>query len=288
MLNLLATLLHLPLGILLLVIGVFLLVISVARRLGNISIDLTPSGRIVAGRIGVSLTGIGVVLSIVFALISAGVIGGHAAAGSPTATTTTTARGTTSPTATQTATVPPQGWYYAPIPGPGCDQNGGQWTRSLDPFYYTCLSDSLRMTMKNSGFGNVLTRFTPPAGKVFPDDATATIDVFGFDSYACVDFGFEQSSQPDYDLAVCQDGAWHISKTQVAATVASGSIAAQEGHFVLLETKTGNLRIFFINGIQVGSFQDAPNIPTEDIFIELGASTSASARFKDFRITSQS
>jgi hypothetical protein len=282
MLELLNTLLHLPLATLLIVIGVAFIVIAVVKRLGKFTIDLDHTGRIVAGGVGGLLLVLGVVLSIIILSNGAGSGGGPSTAkgasrSSPSAKNTVTS----------IVTVPPQGWYYAHVPGPGCDQSGGQWARSLDAFYYTCLSDSLRMTMKNSGFSDVLMRFSPPAGKSFPDDATATIDVFGFDAFACVDFGFEQFRQPDYQMDVCEDGTWRIDKTQLATTVASGTVAAQNGHFVLLETKTSALCIFFINGVQVATFQDAPNIPATDIIIDLNASTGASAQFTDFRITNQ-
>jgi hypothetical protein len=191
-------------------------------------------------------------------------------------------------TATPTATPVPNGWYFAPIPGPGCDHAGGQWARSLDAFYYQCLTDSLRMTMKDSGFSDVLTRFMPHGGAAFPESSTVTLDVFSFDSPACVAFGYELLSQPDYGLDVCQDGTWRISKAGVNSRVAFGRVSSTDGHFHLLETRSGTLRIFAINGVQVGLFQDAPNSPPSDIIIELHASTNASAQFKDFRITNES
>lgn len=279
-----------PLALLFLVPGIVCLIIAITGKaveeigIGAFKIKL---GRIVGSkRIGVAgVAALCLLLSGGFAFASQP---SASASGNPTPTTVSARKATPTATLTPTATPPSQGWYYAHVPGPGCDLNGGQWARSLDQFYYTCLTDSLRMTMKDSGFANILTRFSPPVGKTFPDNATATLDVFGFDSYACVNFGFEQFSQPDYGMTVCQDGGWRIFKTQTGTAVASGTSSSQDGHFLLLETKTGNLRIFFINGVQIGSFQDAPNIPAVDIIIELDASTSASAQFKDFRITSQS
>jgi hypothetical protein len=187
----------------------------------------------------------------------------------------------------QTATMAAAGSYFAPRPGPGCDQGAAQWA-VLDPPYAgigcqptgTSLAVSAKVLPGELGF-------TPPGG-TFPADYSVSVranlrQLPG----GCVEVGVRMVGVNGYKDAICADGAWSMDESDGSAqpVLAHGAVPPG-GSYTLESISDGDEQSLAVNGVTVARVQSSSLPNTAYVLIAAGGGPrSGSAVLSDFAFT---
>ncbi len=149
-----------------------------------------------------------------------------------------TASATLNPTPTFTVTptivpAPLAASYIAPVPGPNCDQSGGEWT--INAATVSCTDNGMELRQQSSDTAG--TAFFKWPGHAFTPNYRVSVDVkllpdtsLLFPPTICATILIHYQASRGYVFFICDEGTWAIyrydtdgTKTQLAGGSVSGS-----------------------------------------------------------------
>ncbi|HEY5361451.1 MAG TPA: hypothetical protein VIJ82_27825 [Streptosporangiaceae bacterium] len=183
--------------------------------------------------------------------------------------------------------------YHTPVPGPGCDARGANWSLPPgDALTTRCLKSGLQVVALHQGSGDV--QFLPPGGS-FPGNYRVSVRVeLGQLPDGCVSIYTRSSAAGHYASSICagtagtQARTWNIQRSRPAAgqwLLAIGALGVSAA-FTLTATTENSVQQITINGATAAA---ADTVLPATRYVALGISNSspqaASVVFSDFRFT---
>ncbi len=182
------------------------------------------------------------------------------------------------------STLPPNA-YSAPVPGPGCDTKGGQWTKD-DLTQVTCTSGKMHIT---SQFVSVVTFSGPTANSTIPTSYEVSVTVSPLDS---LDSGLlvheTASDESGYAIDIGNDGFWSVFNNNgkgSGANLPSGNVSSETTYHLDVIVR-GTSETIKIDGTQVGQFTDTEFTGGDSVgLIAFAGKNTAEADFQNFTYT---
>ena len=177
--------------------------------------------------------------------------------------------GATNATATARVTQP----YVAPVPGPGCDKGGGQWSAyPSSPSSVQCLADRLRLTGAPDGAGGYLNVVTFQMNS-FPAKFSVSIDVSNIQGgQTYFDFGVAADND-SVGIDVRMDTTYNTPWTAIHTNERGLNTGPypQRAVSTLLIRLDGLQTGAWVNGSQIASYNEILPLVADKITITLGA-----------------
>jgi len=204
--------------------------------------------------------------------------------------------GTTSiPSHTPTPTLDPLEPYFATLPGPGCDQGGGEWAAAgSQSTMVSCSADGMQLTQPTGAQSFAEVDFYGPlAGTSIANNETITIDARDMVTYSCIGVITRHQAHGvgGYVLLVCRNGDWFIRRvdntTGAFTTLASGHVTANKSYHLQVVV-SGSSEGIGINGGSLHQVSDSNYNTTASIGIVVSSETNntrGSALFSNFMYT---
>lgn len=235
------------------------------------------------------------IVFILAASLGGGIVGVILAGAHPGRQTSTPPGATSIPKDTPIPTLDPLAPYLAALPGPGCDQGGGEWSAADSQFTtVSCSASGMQLTQPiDSSPLAVVYFYGPMRGMNVANNETISIDARNLTTYACIGVITRHQARGvgAYILLICRSGNWSIQRidntTGGSTTLASGHVTGDKSYHLRVVVN-GAAQGMSINGGSLHEVNDSGYNTTAFIGIALGSelnNVGSSALFSDFTYT---